>query len=255
MALNPVIILHELRDKFLDFQPLEKKIDQILNLGDRFSARFTFFVTTEYVNKRNDHILRKIDKSGHEIASHSHKHISFAKISRKKARYQIARSLQKLQRYSRICGFRAPYLVSNEQSDQACRDCGLVYTSSDPGKKAFYNRGLWKIPVTRPMDYQVIQSEGIVDTLCIGKAWKSFAGPGQVLLFHPWRIGSRRYVNFLEQILRMPLRFGAIEDFIDDRSLCCITFDLDFLETKQVYFHTLKHLYRSPHLNLNRGER
>lgn len=248
----PRIFFHEIKDKFFEFDRLSHKINRILELGTQYKARFTFFVTAAHINRKNDFILQKIVAAGHEVGSHAYRHVNFQDISYQKAKDQIQASLDILTQYAPVNGFRAPYLKAGPPVASACKDCGLIYHSSNPGGKTEKDKGLWHIPVTQPMDYEVIQNEMITDTKRIGKRWVGFAGPGQVLLFHPWRLGARKYIGFLEKILQKDLRFGSMTDYLSDPSICCITFDLDFLQTRQVYIHTLKHLIYSPHI-LNRS--
>ena len=253
MSVTPLIFAHEIRDKFLNPEPLERRVGRILELGRKYDARFTFFVTTGHLRPRHEKLIRQIVDHGHELGSHSHDHLNFAVISYQEAKSQISRSMDVLTRFYPVSGFRAPYLRSNQAVAQACRDIGLVYQSSDPGVKPEKKGDLWEIPVTCPMDYEVIQIERCTRFSEISDRWCSFPDTGEVLLFHPWRIGARRYIEVLERMLDSHLKYTTIEQYISDHSVCSITFDLDFLETRQVYLHTIRHLFRSPHLRMKRS--
>jgi len=247
----PFVLAHEVRDKFFNLEPLTRRIDRILELGERFNARFTFFVTAANVTATNHDLLTRIAAHGHELGSHSFDHVPFAEIGVAAAHAQIHRSVSVLSRYGKISGFRAPYLWANEATDDACAQLGLIYSSSHSGSAAPHRRSdsLWRVPVTRPMDYEVVQLERRLRTREIIDRWASFAAPGEILLFHPWRLGSRRYIAALERILASGNTFRSIMERLDDPRACCVTFDLDFLQTRQLYAHTLRHLYRSPHIH------
>jgi len=234
-------------DRLLNLEPIERRIDRILRLGDEYDARFTFYVTAGNVRPRNEHIVERIVDAGHEIGSHAYTHRGFASIEKPAARDQIQRSLDVLSEFYPVEGFRAPYLVGNEATAAACRELGLTYDSSQKGETPECEGGLWTVPVTQPQDGEIVHRTRF-STSHVVPAWCEFPGPGEVLLFHPWRLGSKRYIDALEQMLQSECAFGPVSEFIDDRSTCCITFDLDFLEMRQVYPHTFMHLFRSPHL-------
>ena len=252
MPITPLIFAHEFRDKFLNPEPLERRLARILALGRKYDAKFTFFITTGHLRPRHEKLVRRIVDEGHELGSHSHDHLNFGIISYDAAKSQISRSVDILSRYYPVSGFRAPYLRSNEAVAQACQNLGLVYQSSDPGVGPMKKGDFWEIPVTRPMDYEVIQIEHRIRFSEISDRWCSFPDNGEVLLFHPWRIGARRYIGVLERMLGSRLKYKTIEQYIGDHSSCSITFDLDFLETRQVFLHTIRHLVRSPHIRMNR---
>jgi peptidoglycan/xylan/chitin deacetylase (PgdA/CDA1 family) len=234
-------------DKLCNFTPIHTRVDRILKLGEKHDASFTFFVTAENVTSRNDEILETIVDQGHEIGSHSYAHVDFQHIDRDSARSQIERSLTVLDDYYDVQGFRAPYLTANEAAVDAARDLGLRYSSSNRGDRPEQTDGFWTLPVTRPQDAELLHSNE--HTLAEVKAlWAEWVGPGEVLLFHPWRLGADRFVDALADMLSESCDFLTMSEFIQGTSGCCITFDFDFLQQRQVYEHTARHLYRSPHI-------
>jgi len=235
-------------DKFLNFESVETRIERLLKLGEQYDATFTFYITAGNISGRNEHIVEEIAAHGHEIGSHSYAHLNFGDIDETRARRQIKRSLDVLNEYYPVKGFRAPYLVGNKATERACRSLGLTYSSSNPGKQPRCDDGFWTVPVTKPQDGEVVHRTNF-STGHVRSEWIDFVGSGEVLLFHPWRIGAKKYIDTFEQLLRADCEFGSVSEFISDQSLCCLTFDLDFLSWWQVYPHTLKHLFRSPHLD------
>ena len=66
---HPRIFCHETRDKFLNPEPLTRRVERILKAGRRFDARFTFFVTASQISSSRSELLNKIVDQGHEIGS------------------------------------------------------------------------------------------------------------------------------------------------------------------------------------------
>ncbi len=234
-------------DKFLNFTPIRTRVKRILDYGDRYGASFTFFVTAEHVTPRNDDILEEIVDRGHEIGSHSYSHIDFQHIEQEMAKKQIERSIDILNDYCDIEGFRAPYLIANDETLQAARELGLRYTSSNRGDAPEQHGEIWSLPVTRPMDAVVLHNnEHSLSE--VKQLWNDYVEAGEVLLFHPWRLGADRFVDVLDEMLAAPCELVTMSEYVDNRKGCCITFDFDFLQQRQVYEHTFRHLYRSPHI-------
>lgn len=242
------ILLDTVRDKFFNQEAIEARVDRILDLAQDYDAQLTFFVTAANVNSKNKHVLEKIVAAGHEIGSHSYQHINYAKIRRKDAYSQIKRSLDILNEYYSVVGFRAPYRIANEATLQACKDLNLKYSSSNRGRTFNQEQGLWDLPITQPTDYQIVHDKEVLDRKEIKRRWVDSAGEGEVLLFHPWRLGTSKHAQSLEEMLQQPVKFSALRDYPKNPKSCFLTFDLDFLEQKQVYLHTLRHLFCSPHL-------
>lgn len=234
-------------DKFLNFTQIRTRVKRILDYGDQYNASFTFFVTAEHVTSRNDDILDEIVSRGHEIGSHSFAHVGFEEIRRDAARSQIKRSLKILNKYTEIKGFRAPYLTANEKTRKAASDLGLRYTSSNRGESPEHHGDIWSLPVTRPMDADVLHSSNY-SLSEVKQLWVDHIGPGEVLLFHPWRLGATRFVDVLDDMLATSCEFVTMSEYTNNLDGCCITFDFDFLQQHQVYEHTFRHIYRSPHI-------
>ena len=57
---TPRILLHELNDKFLNFEPLHIRVERILSLGRKHQSKFTFFVTAEHIKQNNAQILHRM---------------------------------------------------------------------------------------------------------------------------------------------------------------------------------------------------
>ena len=246
--LSAVVNLRDLFvDKFFNFTPIRTRVTRILDYADQYDASFTFFVTAEHITNNNDGILDEIVDRGHEIGSHSFAHVDFEHIEQEAAEKQIERSLDILNTYYDVEGFRAPYLMANDATLRAAREIGLRYTSSNRGNTLKRHGDIWSLPVTRPMDAVVLHNNEY-SLSEVKQLWIDYVGPGEVLLFHPWRLGADRFVEVLDEMLTASCEFVTMSKYVDNRKGCCITFDFDFLHQRQVYEHTFRHLYRSPHI-------
>ena len=246
--LSAVVNLRDLFvDKFFNFTPIRTRVTRILDYADQYDASFTFFVTAEHITNNNDGILDEIVDRGHEIGSHSFAHVDFEHIEQEAAKKQIDRSLDILNTYYDVEGFRAPYLMANDATLRAAREIGLRYTSSNRGNTLKRHGDIWSLPVTRPMDAVVLHNNEY-SLSEVRQLWIDYVGPGEILLFHPWRLGADRFVDVLDEMLAASCEFVTMSEYVDNREGCCITFDFDFLQQRQVYEHTFRHLYRSPHI-------
>jgi peptidoglycan/xylan/chitin deacetylase (PgdA/CDA1 family) len=136
---------------------------QLLDLLDALELEATFFVVAKDFP---DHVLRAIDRRGHEIASHSLTHPHFGKIEPASWREELFTSKKQLQEVlgKEVVGFRAPsWSVPFERKDQfldLLAEAGYQYDSSFCsfenylyGDRRFARtpyrteQGLWEIPV------------------------------------------------------------------------------------------------------------
>ena len=84
-------------------------IPKILEILEKYEAKATFFILGQWA-KDNPDAVKMIAESGHEIGTHSNTHPDMAKISMEKAREEIFRSCEHIEK---ACGikpvlFRAP---------------------------------------------------------------------------------------------------------------------------------------------------
>lgn len=108
--------------------------DRLLTLFERHGVRCTFFVLGEVAEKFPECILA-IHQAGHEIASHSHRHLQLFRQERKQFEAEMRRSLAFLQDLigGPVLGFRAPFFSLREDSRWAVdslKDLGFEYDSS-----------------------------------------------------------------------------------------------------------------------------
>ena len=94
-----------------------KNTEKILELFERYNVNATFFVLG-YVAEKFPDLIKKIDESGHEIASHGYAHLDCRKISQKKFVEDFEKAQKILTEITgkKIEGFRAPFFSINEKN-------------------------------------------------------------------------------------------------------------------------------------------
>ncbi len=70
--------------------------DQLIKTLKKHNAKATFFAIGDWVEK-NPHAVKKLHKSGHEMANHSDSHASFSKISREEIKQEIINCNKKIE--------------------------------------------------------------------------------------------------------------------------------------------------------------
>jgi len=106
--------------------------DRILEIFDRYSAKGTFFVSSEITPKHNK-FIELISKNGHEIASHGHHHtFNYDEKSRDNLFNEMRTSKKLLEDLIQkpVIGFRTPAFKRNRYSDEILEELGFLYDSS-----------------------------------------------------------------------------------------------------------------------------
>lgn len=82
----------------------------ILDLLDKHKAHATFF-TVGYIANKHPDLLEDVKARGHEIASHSYRHIDARGVTKEEFEADLVMSLQTLEKIAgeKIQGFRAPF--------------------------------------------------------------------------------------------------------------------------------------------------
>jgi len=135
-----------------------------LEFLQRHNAKATFFVVGN-VARKYPSLLREIITDGHEIASHSDKHIQINKQTPKEFLEDLTRNLDALYTAGaeNVIGYRAPTFSLTRQTQWAYErlsESGFKYSSSvlpaanplfgwkEFGRKPKYVQGIYEIPIT-----------------------------------------------------------------------------------------------------------
>src|SRR5213596_865637 len=90
---------------------------RLLNVLAKYNVRCTFFVLGEVAEKFPDEI-RAIHRAGHEIASHSYRHLPLFQQEQNQFETEMRASLDFLEDLigEKVLGFRAPFFSLREDS-------------------------------------------------------------------------------------------------------------------------------------------
>lgn len=110
---------------------VEKSVDKILELLDRYNSKATFFILG-WVAERNKSLIKKIVETGHEVASHGYSHSILTSMSDDEIRNDVVKSKMILEDISgcEIIGYRAPCFSITENAIEILKDSGYRYDSS-----------------------------------------------------------------------------------------------------------------------------
>jgi peptidoglycan/xylan/chitin deacetylase (PgdA/CDA1 family) len=207
--------------------------NHILDILDKHRVKATFFSTVVFAQNAPD-IIKRIIKSGHELASHGYFHSAFEPE-------HLASSRNELQEISsqKITGFRMPRMKPVDGNE--VKKAGYLYNSSInptwlPGRYNNLNRprtkfkeaGVWQIPasVTPIMRFPLfwLSFHNLPLTIYTWLAQKTYKKDGYLnIYFHPWeftsledknRFGFPRYVSKnsgKKMIERMDQFIGALK--------------------------------------------
>ncbi len=191
-----------------------KRINRILELLDKLDIKLTFFVVG-FLAEKHTSFIKEIHTRGHEIASHGFFHRSYAKMSAHEIRVDLERSKKVFAGLGiDICGFRPPYLSSNESLYDIAADLGFKYIS---GSVAFdfpiyqnkassglpYPRAgdrINEVPITAPTDFDLISYSGRTMKDAV-EHWKNHCSADATYLFHPLFIGTRENLPLVKEFL------------------------------------------------------
>lgn len=123
---------------------LEKNVDRLLEICAQHSIKATHFIVGDIATNK-PHIVKKIHRAGHEIASHSYRHEMVFRMTPAEFKEDLRVSCDLLGQITgeKVLGFRAPsWSVNKDTLDwfyPILHDQGLLYSSSVfPGKTFLY---------------------------------------------------------------------------------------------------------------------
>ena len=107
---------------------------RLLNILDKYNVKATCFILGT-VAETYPNLVRKINKSGHEVATHGYGHELVYKLDPKQFRDDLQRSIDLLESITgkKVNGYRAPYFSITQESKWALEvlaELGIEYDSS-----------------------------------------------------------------------------------------------------------------------------
>lgn len=108
---------------FSEWDKYESRVENttydILDMFEKYDIKATFF-TLGYIAEKFPKLIKKLQKNGHEVASHSYSHIDLRKVSEKEVIEDLEKSINVIENITneKILGFRAPFFsVSPNKSN------------------------------------------------------------------------------------------------------------------------------------------
>ena len=161
-------------------------IPEILAILEKYEAKATFFILGQWA-KENPSAVKMIAEAGHEIGSHSNTHPDMAKISIEKAREEILRSCEYIEKAGggKPKLFRAPSGSYSGELIKNASEMGFTTIQWDVDSRD------WKDKTAGEMVESVTKN----------------VGKGSIILFHS---GKKNTLEALPQILEI-LKNGGYE--------------------------------------------
>jgi len=171
-------------------------LHQLLSLLEKHNVAATFFVSGVCAEQNKDEILR-ISDAGHEIGLHGYRHVPYDMPSAEMLRdmYQAFSVFREMGVV--VKGFRAPWLISNEDTYRLAQMLRLTYVSNISAKKGLQRvdkYDLVELPIYLD-DQSLLQNDAVENLL------KS-AETGRVFEFHLLYVRQRMQVldDFLNKL-------------------------------------------------------
>ena len=207
--------------------PFSRILENMFTILDEVNGLFTF-PTIAAVAQMKPELVRRIEEEGHEVASHGYNHVRYPTISAEAREQDLLLSLQVFKNIGvQITGFRAPYDNYTDDMPNLLEKVGLVwdggfgYRPEHREKTHFFHAevdgqksSVTYIPLNIWSDDRMIDSRGmgpeIVSKVLTREVTKA-ASTGGVIMFdlHPIRMGQRKYVGCLREIVEHANSLGA----------------------------------------------
>lgn len=143
---------------------VEAMTDRYLEFLDQNGMKATFFVVGQ-VAKHHPGLIRRIAAAGHEIGTHTNRHVPLDKQDRRTFKDDLCESIGHILSAgaSEVVGFRAPVFSLTRETQWAyevLRELGFIYSSSVlPAKNPLYGwpefggaiqkiNGIWELPMS-----------------------------------------------------------------------------------------------------------
>jgi len=201
---------------------IKEVLRELLSLLERHNVAATFFVSGVCAEQNKDEILR-IKNAGHEIGLHGYRHVPY-NMSRAEMVRDMYQAISVFREMGVVVkGFRAPWLIANEDSYRAAQMLGLTYVSNISAKKALQRvdkYDLMELPIY--LDDQSLLQRDAVEILL-----KS-SQTGRVFEFHLLYVRRRMRVldDFLNKLKSGTATFSQIAE---GRKGIGLSFDIAYL--------------------------
>lgn len=190
-------------------------------------AACTLFITGKFATVYPDAVREWAKR--HEIACHTMTHPRMSDLDYEHQLAEIRDSSKLLQELSgtKCLGFRAPYLLSNDDTRQALTELGFRYHSSVwevNADKVQSTADLLDFPVTgNAADYNLFDFSKMNDAdalryLCSLYAERSLSGRPMVVLLHPHVMAAHADVfhQFVAHVGNDPQNWGCFRDWLQE---------------------------------------
>jgi polysaccharide deacetylase family protein (PEP-CTERM system associated) len=163
---------------------------RLLDMMDEYGAAGTFFLVGDVAREAPD-LVREIARRGHEIASHSYRHVPLVDETPRAFRTRISQSKAHLEDLAgrQIIGFRAPVFSLTRETAWAVdvlREIGFRYSSSVLPAASF----AYGLPTAPRVPF--LWSSGLLEIPCpvgrIGPLTLPFLGGMYLRYLPPWRL-------------------------------------------------------------------
>jgi hypothetical protein len=235
------IACRELASRLFREDPVEAT-RRVMAVCERHGARFTFFIVGVCA-RDNPAVMEEILSRGHEIACHGYFHKRFAELGADDIRRDLDAALTFFQRTFgyRMTGFRAPYLDMADHVYAPLAELGFVYSSSveGAGGAVAHPSGIVEIPIAIDDWAILIRDNGGAEDLAAAMGRRM--APQACFLLHPWRVGQRRFVGALEQILENPgaAKFTPMNAMLADPQAVALSGDIGELSWLEIAARSL----------------
>lgn len=199
-------------------------LHQLLSILKKHNAAATFFISGVCIEQNKAEIL-KIKEAGHEIALHGYRHVpydmTYAEVM--SDMHQAILALKNIGVSPK--GFRAPWLIWNENCYLAAQKLGLKYISNEKAKKAAQHSnsneyGLVELPIY--LDDQTFLVNNPVEVLL--KSSKA----GRVFEFHLLYV--RQAVGVLNEFLdQLEMKALTLSELAEGKNGIGLSFDIAYL--------------------------
>ncbi|MFX1559011.1 MAG: polysaccharide deacetylase family protein [Promethearchaeota archaeon] len=205
----------------------ETILENMFTALDEADGSFTF-PTVAAIAKMKPELVQRIEKEGHEVASHGYNHVRYPTLSVEKREQDLLLSLQVFRNLGiQISGFRAPYDNYTDDMPKLLDETNLIwdggfgYRPEHREKTHFFHTDIdgressvTYIPLNIWSDDLMIDRKGMkpesISKVLIGEVTKT-APTGGVVMFdlHPIRMGQKKYVGCLREVIEYANSSGA----------------------------------------------
>jgi hypothetical protein len=197
-------------------------LHELLSVLEKHNVSATFFVSGVCARQNREEVLG-IKDAGHEIGLHGYRHVPYNMPIEETIRemYQAISVFKEMD--IEVNGFRAPWLISNEDTYNAAQMFGLTYVSNLNAKKALHRLDkydLMELPIYLE-DQSLLQSNAVEVLLENAEA-------GRVFEFHLLYV--RRSMQILDEFLsKLNIDTATLSQIAKEMKGLGLSFDIAYL--------------------------